>query len=122
MGAETKRCFRCGRERPVRHFHRDRTKPDGLCGDCKQCRRVVKQARDRRQAEAKRAYQRAYYAAHRDTLLARQRAARQADPETTRAIARPFAAARRTTEAYRTYQREWQRERRALEAKGARER
>jgi hypothetical protein len=107
-------CHRCGRERTIRHFHRDRTKRDGLCAACKQCRRVAKQGRDRCNAEAKRAYQRAYYASHRDAILAKQREARRADPETTRAIARLYAPARRKTAAYRAYQREWQRERRAM--------
>lgn len=86
-GGGTKRCPKCGRDKARRHFHNDRRRPDGKCSLCKQCRRPMQAQTSKRIAARKRAYSRAYRAAHPDYEKARKCAAYWADPETARAMA-----------------------------------
>lgn len=39
-----KRCYKCKTEKPESDFHKDRSKPDGLTGQCKPCN-TIKQSR-----------------------------------------------------------------------------
>jgi len=39
FGAGFKECTKCGEEKPLVEFHRDRTKPGGYKAECKSCRR-----------------------------------------------------------------------------------
>lgn len=40
-----KRCSVCGRNRRVKHFHRDRHKPDGRVGICRDCRKARREGK-----------------------------------------------------------------------------
>lgn len=112
-----KTCNRCGREKATRHFHRDRTKRDGYCPTCKQCKRPVAAATYRRSAAKKRAYARAYYAENRDDILAAQRAAYRADLDAARELRRLHGDARRKRPSWRAYQRTYQAELRRVARK-----
>lgn len=49
---DTKTCSRCQMDLPVRHFHRDRSTPDGLHRRCRDCRRATDRARREPAAKA----------------------------------------------------------------------
>jgi len=51
--ATTKKCYRCGRLRPLTEFHRNRSTPDGYQWECKECKRM---------------YQAEYRRTHRDKI------------------------------------------------------
>ncbi len=42
---ETKRCTKCGKEKPLEGFHRDRSKKQGRCSRCRECERQYERAR-----------------------------------------------------------------------------
>lgn len=67
---QSKRCRKCGVDKPVSGFHRDRNGSGGLRSDCKECRRAYSEAHREEQC----AYARAYYELHREELLAYKRA------------------------------------------------
>lgn len=60
-----KRCYRCGIEKPLDHFNKDRTARDGRQGKCRPCGIILRRARHAANIEQERAHGRAYYAAHR---------------------------------------------------------
>lgn len=62
-----KHCYKCGRDLPLTEFHRNRSRPDGLQDDCKECRLAAKRER-RKRADVK-AHNRAY---KREWLLRRR--------------------------------------------------
>ena len=64
----TKRCSKCGEEKPRSEFHRNKSLKDGLCGMCKPCNR---------------AHVRTHYRANREEILAKARDgnSRQGSPE-----------------------------------------
>jgi hypothetical protein len=45
---DKKRCTKCGEEKPLSEFHRDRTRPDGRYSFCATCRCTI--VRERRRA------------------------------------------------------------------------
>lgn len=49
---KTKRCPRCGKEKPVDQFHKDATKADGLHIQCKECVSEYQKSRKERKMEA----------------------------------------------------------------------
>lgn len=55
----TKKCSKCGEEKPLDGFHRDATRPDGRKGDCKECRteymRSLRASRTRKRVAMQRA-------------------------------------------------------------------
>lgn len=44
----TKKCSKCGIEKPLTDFYKDNARPDGLSCYCKQCRKIMNAQRDRR--------------------------------------------------------------------------
>lgn len=44
---EQKTCARCGRTKPASEFSRDKTKVDGLCSHCKECKALAYKHRNR---------------------------------------------------------------------------
>ena len=60
--SETKRCSKCGVEKPLSEFHRDKTHKDGYHNQCKECKKKYRAAnRERLNARAKE-----FYAANRE--------------------------------------------------------
>lgn len=79
-----KSCSVCGELKELSEFSPDKRKPDGRASRCKACHRH----KGRQWREANPDYLRAYYERNRDEQLAKQKAAREADPEKQRAKAR----------------------------------
>jgi len=80
MSDVTKCCSRCGVDKPLNEYHKDRAKPDGHAPRCKACK----------SADAA-----AYREANREKLLADAAAYREAKREKLRAAGRRYAAAHR---------------------------
>lgn len=79
-----KTCTKCGETKGVDGFSRDRSTRDGLCSQCKECRRAYKEAHREERCDKGRAY----YEAHREEIRARQRVYNEAHREEQRAYAR----------------------------------
>lgn len=81
---ETKRCSKCGEEKPIDHFQKRKASPDGLSYWCRQCntdytRKWRQNNPDRfrdlnSNASAKERHKR-YYLRHREEILAKNRPA-----------------------------------------------
>lgn len=95
MDGETKVCAGCGRERAVRHFHRDRHTRDGYYRLCKQCRRPVQAATAKRRRAERAAYRAAYLAEFPDAERESHRKARAAMTQEERRELWRYEAARR---------------------------
>jgi 5-methylcytosine-specific restriction endonuclease McrA len=89
---DTKQCNKCGATKSVNAFHKNRTKRDGLCGECAECASAKARAhyvrhRNQRTAQVRayhsehcekhRAYNQLYYSRHREAI-ASKRVAQQA--------------------------------------------
>jgi hypothetical protein len=83
-----KTCTKCGEEKPLTEFHKDKSKPDGHMPSCKACRKIAAATHyndnlDRRRAEnresycrnrgAKKAKQAEYRESHREEIRAKSR-------------------------------------------------
>lgn len=58
-----KTCYKCGKTKESAEFHKDKTRPDGLHGRCKECKRVQQRELHQRnpwKPEVKRAYDKEY--------------------------------------------------------------
>ena len=33
-----KRCYRCGKIKPLEEFNKNKSKPSGYCGECRECK------------------------------------------------------------------------------------
>jgi hypothetical protein len=88
-------CRGCSRWKATRHFHKDRSQPDGFYNRCKACRRPIQAAAGARRREANREYNAAYRAEHRDLIAAKARARHRADPTIARDKARQYRAKHR---------------------------
>jgi len=70
----TKRCTKCGEEKPLDEFSRDRRASTGRLSACKQCQSQYNAAYHAANAERKAAQWAAYYAAHREQVARYQAA------------------------------------------------
>lgn len=68
-----KGCSKCGVVKALDDFYRDRQNKDGFRGLCKDCDLAARRVRDIAKPEQKRDYNRAYYRANRENLLAKQK-------------------------------------------------
>lgn len=70
---ETKRCSRCGEEREISQFNKDKRKYDGLNCHCKSCRKITsKEYYDNNKEEVKQRHQE-YYERNKEEAKQRQR-------------------------------------------------
>jgi hypothetical protein len=53
-----KRCSRCGQERPLEEFTRNKSRPDGLSVQCKECRHIYYRANQTRIRQVRLTWQR----------------------------------------------------------------
>lgn len=103
--SQMKRCTRCGNEKELAQFHRDRRANDGRRAQCSECsatqnrtyranNREKLNERQRSYREEHReercAYDRAYHEAFREDILARQRAYRAANRDVLNARSRDY--------------------------------
>jgi len=56
IGIKTKKCSRCGKDKPLSEFYKDAAGPDGIRQACKECMCIDQQARDRRKGLVLRPY------------------------------------------------------------------
>lgn len=77
----TKRCSQCGDVKPLSQFYRDRTRPDGLCNRCKDCRKGADHQRYQDNRDAILARRRAHYEVHGDAVRNAQRRYRNGNRE-----------------------------------------
>lgn len=58
---KNKKCYKCGETKGITAFHKDATKPDGLCGKCKRCTKSTRNIeRDRAAYHRNKAYYQRY--------------------------------------------------------------
>ena len=76
---ETKVCTKCGVEKSLEMFYKDKAKKDGLQGKCKECVKAYKQANAEKISERARDY----YQANHEVILKQTKAYRQANAEKT---------------------------------------
>lgn len=69
----TRTCTKCGETKSVTQFSRDKTRHDGLCARCKPCIAAACKEWGQANPDRLRATKQAYYATHRDALIAAQR-------------------------------------------------
>lgn len=68
-----KRCFKCDEQKPVSAFYRNRSRSDGYADNCRECQAEYRKLMEEKAPGAIRAYNRAYYQANRDKLVAKHR-------------------------------------------------
>lgn len=102
-----KRCSKCGEKFPptTEHFHRDKTRRDGLNPSCKQCARANTRAWYAKNREELRKKARARYVEHPELSRESTRKWREANPERAREIAEAWG--KRNPELRREYNRAW---------------
>lgn len=64
-----KRCPRCGVEKPVEQFYRNKSTSDGLCGYCVLCWKGINKTSYAKNAEKEKARRRVWYKENRDYAL-----------------------------------------------------
>lgn len=69
----TKRCSKCGVDKPLSEYHRDRQKADGHTPVCKACRRVCNRAYYQKNRPRRVEHKRQYYRHNRQASLATTR-------------------------------------------------
>lgn len=81
-----KRCSRCGETKQRGEFHTDKTRTDGLCRQCKDCKRAYARTWNARNPERKAESSRRWYDANREIANARAKQWNAAHPECRREI------------------------------------
>jgi hypothetical protein len=91
----TKKCSKCGHEKPTNQFSRNRSQRDGLQAHCRKCSNAY--ARARYEAERPRllAEMKEYREANQEAIAARRKARNAANPEPNRTRARRWNRANR---------------------------
>lgn len=77
----TKRCTRCGQEKPISEFHKDASKGDGLHSSCITCARERKRQWRKANPEKMREWQRQYREANRERIREHNRKWHKANPD-----------------------------------------
>ena len=72
---KTKTCPKCGETKDVGEFVKDKSKKDGLAGNCKSCKKAYREANKEKIAERQRAYQEA----NKEKLAEQRKAYREAN-------------------------------------------
>lgn len=76
-----KTCTKCGEEKEIEEFYKDRTKRDGTASNCKACKKVSVNRWNERNQERKREYRSRYYKATRNHALQKGREWRERNHE-----------------------------------------
>jgi len=64
-----KRCYRCGKDRPLEDFGKNCSKPDGKSTECRKCKSNQDKEYRRRNKEKVKAQKHEYYLEHRDEII-----------------------------------------------------
>ena len=84
---KTKVCTKCGIEKPIESYHRDKTKSSGRSSHCNECKNESRKFRDKNPDLVQRSKGRLYnnsrekYLANRDKILQRERQKRLENPQ-----------------------------------------
>jgi len=111
----TKTCSKCGEDKPLSEYNRDRKRKDGLQVYCKACLKAYREANKERIA----ARGKAYWEANKEKISVRVAAYREANKERIVATERAYREANRAKNV--AYQREYRKARREMKAAHARE-
>lgn len=95
MGVKSKKCPKCGEEKPFDAFYKDPRKANGVGCNCKNCVKDAVRKRHKDNPEARKAYTRKWYLENRDRHRERGRMYRETNHETRRKIERRSMTARR---------------------------
>ena len=87
---DLKRCITCGLEKPKSEFYKHPTGKDGYRNDCKACflvkshekyRSLMEDSKGKVPSQPRRVYSEAYYAAHKEEIIAREKVYEEAHKE-----------------------------------------
>jgi len=70
---QTKVCSKCGKEKPLSEFHKDKVQVSGLACRCKDCKKEYNRIRNSFNKEQRSKKSREYYLKHRNKILERQK-------------------------------------------------
>lgn len=73
MSSIEKRCFKCDQLKPITEFYKNRSRADGYADNCRGCQERYRKIIEEKKPGAIKEYNRAYYQANRDRLLAQHR-------------------------------------------------